>query len=351
MITNLFVGTYTQQLPHVDGQALGFYRCQLDELMLSVVQTVAGIKNPSFLALAPNGKYLYAVQETGAEDTSAVFAYKMDDQTGDVTYINQVSSYGIAPCHLAVDGTNRFLFVANYGGGNVVVYPLDDNGRIDPPSQIIQHEGSGQNPHRQEAPHAHMVLPSPDNQFLIVPDLGVDTVFVYRFDEQDGKLTLIDEFTAVSAGAGPRHAVFHPNGRVLFICNELDSTMTACRFDAGKLSHLHTLSTLPNGWEGDSSCAAVRVGVNGRFVYVSNRGHDSIATFAFDPSTERITLVAHTSTEGQFPRDFALIDNDLLVGNQNSSTITHFKINPKTGVPQFTGQTSEIPTPVCLLPL
>ena len=349
MKKSLFVGTYTQKLPHVNGQGRGFYRCQWDGRAVAVVQTVTGIENPSYLTLSPNKKNLYVAQETGAVDSSAVFAYQIEPETSEATYLNHVSSQGIAPCHLAVDRTNRFLFVANYGGGNVVVYPLGENGRIHPPSQIIQHQGSGPNQARQEAPHAHMVLPSPDNQFLIVADLGVDAVFVYRFDEQNGHLTLYDEFQAVSPGAGPRHAVFGEYGRYLFICNELDSTLTVCRFEEGKLNHLQTLSTLPEGWDGDSFCAAVKVGGNGRFIYVSNRGHNSIATFALEPQTEQLTLVAHTSTEGQTPRDFTVFDNIMLIGNQDSNSITHFDIDTRTGVPQFTGQISEIPTPVCLV--
>jgi 6-phosphogluconolactonase len=244
--------------------------------------------------------------------------------------------------------TGKFLFAANYSSGNVLVYPLAADGRIQEPTANVQHSGSGPNKERQEGPHAHMVLPTPDNQYLLVTDLGADLIVVYRFDGENGKLERVGAGT-VEPGAGPRHMALHGNGRILFVLNELHSTLTSFQFAAGQLTALQSLSTLPAEFSGESTCAAIRLGENGRFVYASNRGHDSIATFAFDEASEWLTLVDHTATQGQTPRDFILLDDLLLAGNQDSDTVTHYQIDAATGVPQPTGQISHIPTPVCFV--
>lgn len=345
----LFIGTYTQSLPHVDGKADGIYSCQFaEDGRLLIRHTTTGIENPSYLAFSPDKKYLYAVHEGGAGEQGSVFAYTVDSQSGALTLLNRQSAYGDAPCHLCTDVTGKFLFAANYSSGNVLVYPLAADGRIQEPIDNVQHSGSGPNKARQEGPHAHMVLPTPDNQHLLVTDLGADLIVVYRFDGENGKLERVGAGT-VEPGAGPRHMALHGNGRILFVLNELDSTLTSFRFADGQLTPLQTLSTLPEDYSGESTCAAIRLGGNGRFVYASNRGHDSIATFAFDEAAELLTLVDHSATQGQTPRDFILLDDLLLVGNQDSDTVTHYQIDPATGVPHPTGQISSIPTPVCFV--
>ncbi len=350
MNTNLlFVGTYTQTLDHVDGQADGIYCCKLSvDGALSICQTTTGIENPSYLTLSPNKKFLYAVQEGANLTDSLVFTYAVDEDTGQLTFLNSERTEGASPCHLCVDNTNRYLFVANYGGGNVIVYPLAENGRIQPPTDNIQHQGQGTHPKRQEAAHAHMVLLSPDNQYLLVADLGIDAVLIYKFDPDNGMLHLQQQVTAVNPGAGPRHMAFHPNGRILFVCNELDNTITSFIFENGLLTPIQTLSTLPEGWSGNAGCGAIRVGKYGRFVYVSNRGPDNIATFHFNDESNKLALIAHTPTEGKTPRDFILLNDTMLVANQDSSTVVHFNIDAESGVPQFSGTVSQIPTHVCL---
>ena len=346
---NLYVGTYTQTLGHVDGQAKGIYSCRLTtDGSIIIRQTTTGIENPSYLALSPNRKFLYAVQEGGLAD-SFVFAYALDEENGQLNFINKETTHGSSPCHLCVDATNQFLFVANYGGGNFIMYPLAEDGRIQPPEIINQHEGTGANPNRQEAPHAHMVLLSPDNQYLLIADLGVDAIFVHKFDSVHGTLQLCDTAVAENSGAGPRHMAFHANGRFLFVCNELDSTITSFSFENGTLTPMQTLSTLPEGWSDHAGCGAIRVSENGRFVYVSNRGPDDIATFRFDEKSNQLTKISHTSTHGKTPRDFILLNDTMLVANQDSSTIVHYTIDAENGVPQFSGKTSSIPTPVCLV--
>ncbi len=343
----LFIGTYTQSLPHVEGKATGVYSCQFDENgRLAIKQSTTNIENPSYLTLSSDKKYLYAVQEGGTVEESGVFAYAIDVQSGVLTMLNQQSTHGVAPCHLCIDATGKFLFVANYSSGSVLVYPLAEDGRIEEPTAIIQHSGSGPNQARQEGPHAHMVLPTVDNQYLLVSDLGTDSVVVYRFDAENGQLAQLSVGSSES-GAGPRHMALHGNGRILFVLNELNSTLTSFRFVDGQLTRLQTLSTLPENFSGESFCAAIRLGKNGRFVYASNRGHDSIATFAFDETTELLTLVDHSATQGKTPRDFILLDDMMLVGNQDSDTVAHYQINAVTGVPRPTGQISHIPTPVC----
>lgn len=343
----LFMGTYTQSLPHVEGKATGIYSCQFaEDGRLSIKQSTADIENPSYLVLSADKKYLYAVQEGGTVEDSGVYAYAVDMQSGRLTLLNWQSTQGVAPCYLCTDGTGRFLLVANYGTGNVVVYPLAEDGRIADPTAIMQHSGSGPNQARQEGPHAHMVLVTADNQYVLAADLGIDSVVVYKFDAKNGQLEQCS-VGEVEPGAGPRHMALHGNGRFLFVLNELNSTLTTFRFVGGQLTPLQTLSTLPEGFSGDSFCAAIRLGENGRFVYASNRGHDSIATFAFDEANELLTLVDHCPTQGKTPRDFILLDDVMLVGNQDSDTVAHYQIDSATGVPQPTGQISSIPTPVC----
>ena len=343
----LFIGTYTQSLPHVDGKAAGIYSCQFDENgRLAIKQYTSDIENPSYLALSADKKYLYAAQEGGTVEDSGIFAYAVDHHTGLLTLLNRQPAHGVAPCYLCTDKTGKYLLTANYGTGNVVVYSLQEDGRIAEPTAVVQHHGRGLNDVRQEAPHAHMVLPTMDNQYVLVADLGTDSIVVYRFYPEMGQLERFS-VASVEPGAGPRHMALHGNGRILFVLNELNSTLTTFRFVDGQLTPLQTLSTLPNGFSGDSYCAAIRVGGNGRFVYASNRGHDSVATFAFDEVNELLTLVDHSDTQGKTPRDFILLDDLMLVGNQDSGTVAHYKIDSATGVPQPTGQISHIPTPVC----
>ncbi len=354
----VYVGTYTSTPPYARGRAEGIYAYRLDPSSgaLTPVRTIPGIVNPSFLALAPGGRYLYAANEVPALDGQpggAVSAFAVDAATGDLTYLNRQPSHGEDPCHLSVEATGRFVLVANYTSGSVAMLPIGDDGRLGPATEVHQHAGSSVNPERQRGPHAHSITPDPANRYALVADLGLDQVLVYRLDLERGALPPHDPPSAsLPAGAGPRHLAFHPGAPYVYVINELDSTMTACAWDGarGTLRALQTLSTLPPDFTGRSHCADIHVAPSGRFVYGSNRGHDSIAIFAIDPATGTLTPVGHESTGGRTPRNFAIdpAGNYLFAANQESDSIVTFRIDGETGRLAPTGQVTAVPSPVCL---
>jgi 6-phosphogluconolactonase len=320
------------------------------------VGTAGGIKNPSFLAIHPSGRFLYAVCEVNdlaGKPGGGVTAFSLDGRTGRLSLLNQQTSGGKGPCHLVVDATGTNVLVANYGGGSVAVLPIGEDGRLKEPSCFIQHAGSSVNPRRQQGPHAHSINVDPGNRFAMVADLGLDKVLVYRFDARRGQLEPNDPpSVALKPGAGPRHFSFHPDGHHAYVINELHSTITALGYDAqrGKLTAIQTVSTLPAGFEGNNSTAEVQVHPSGRFVYGSNRGHDSIAIFAVDAPTGKLTPVGHELTQGETPRNFALDPTGtwLLAENQRTGTVVVFRIDQQTGKLSATGQVLEIPSPVCI---
>ncbi|MEX0762428.1 MAG: lactonase family protein [Dehalococcoidia bacterium] len=348
----VYVGTYT------GSGSEGIYVCRMDMSTgrLEVTGSAGGIKNPSYLAIHPQQGHLYAVNEVEEFDgkpSGAVSAFSIQQETGELTYLNHQSSHGTGPCHLSVDKTGRFVLVANYGSGSIAMLPVQDDGRLSEATDAIQHEGSSVNPERQKGPHAHSINLDADNRFAFVADLGLDRIMIYQLDLTQGKLRPNDEpWTEVTAGAGPRHFDFHPNGRYAYVINELDSTMSALRYDnrKGALEVMQTESTLPADFSGRSHCADVHVSPSGRFVYGSNRGHDSIVIFAIDEGTGRLTYVGHEPTQGETPRNF-LIDPTgtfLLAANQNSGNIVTFRIDPQNGTLSPTGHVAGVPKPVCL---
>lgn len=354
----VYVGTYSKVGQPGRGRAEGIYVYRQDEATgeLTLLQTVADVPNPSFLALHPGGDALYAVNETlGIDDHAggAVSAFARDRQSGELTYLNREESHGNDPCHLDVDPTGTLVLVANYNSGSVAALPLGADGRVGPASFTDQHAGSSANPSRQGEAHAHAFAIAPGGRFAICPDLGMDFVFVYRLDAATKSVAPNDPLGArMAPGAGPRHLDFHPNGRWVYLINELDSTVTACAWDAerGALEPFQTVSTLPDGYTGETTCADIHVAPSGRFVYGSNRGHDSIATFAVDGATGRLTPVGHTPTGGRTPRNFALDPTGIFLyaANQNSDTIVTFRLDPDTGLPAPTGQVTAVPSPVCI---
>ncbi len=349
----VYVGTYT------DGTSRGIYRLTFDASAGTMTEPVLAVetKNPSFLALHPSGRFLYAVGEISSfegQKTGAVSAFAVDPKTGDLTLLNQQSSAGTGPCHLVVDKTGRNALVANYGGGTVAVLPIGEDGRLKPASSVRVHEGSGPNKGRQEKPHAHGIYLDAAERFAFSPDLGADRVFVYRFDAAKGILEPHGE-APLDPGAGPRHLAFHPSGKYLYTINELLSTLSAFAYDAGKgaLTPLHSVSTLPPGFSGTSWTAEVEVSRDGRFVYGSNRGDDSLAVFRVDGATGRLTPAGHAPVGGKNPRHFTIDPSGrfILVGHQNSGTIAALRIDPATGLPALTGATVKADKPVCLLPV
>jgi 6-phosphogluconolactonase len=351
--TFVYIGTYTKPLPHVAGRGQGIYRCHLDFSTgeLTPLDHTPNIVNPSYLVADSKQRHLYAVQETNEGDNPAVFAFAIEPETGALSYLNQQPAHGGLPCHITTDRTGRFVLAANYGTGSVSVFPVLDNGQLNSATAVVQHKGSGANPDRQAGPHAHAVVFDPGNRYVFVPDLGLDQIMAYRFDQNRG--TLIPHnppFCRVHSGAGPRHLAFHPNGRYAFGINELDATLITFAYNEGILTPLQTVSTLPPDFDGERSGAACRVAPAGRFVYGANRGHDSIAIFAFDETTATLAPVGYEPTQGQTPRDFAIDPSGtfLLVANQDTDTVVTFRIDQQTGQLEHTGHVAHIPNPTCL---
>jgi 6-phosphogluconolactonase len=347
----VFFGTYTS------GKSEGIYRATLDPATgaLSQPELAAKVENPSFLALHPSGKYLYAAGELSnfeGKPGGAVSAFAFDSKTGGLTLLNQQSSRGAGPCHLVVDRAGGNVLVANYGGGSVAVLPIAKDGRLKPASTFVQHKGSSVNPKRQEAPHAHSINVDPASAFAVVADLGLDKVLVYRFDSDAGTLTANDPpHTTVSPGAGPRHFAFHPSGRFAYVINEMNSTVTAFQYDAkkGTLSEIESKSTLPGPQQGNST-AEVQVHPSGKFLYGSNRGHNSLAIFRIDEKTGGLTPAGHQSTGGRTPRNFGIDPTGkfVLAANQGSDSVVVFRVDQQSGKLEETGQSIKVPTPVCV---
>jgi 6-phosphogluconolactonase len=312
--------------------------------------------NPSFLAISPNHRFLYAVNEIddfGGTSSGAVSAFAIEPTTGKLTLLNQESSRGSGPCHLIVDKQGKNVLVANYGGGSVAVLPIRPDGRLGPATAFIQHQGSSVNPQRQKEPHAHSMNLDAANRFAFAADLGLDKVLIYRFDPNHGTLAPNDPAAAtVAPGSGPRHFAFHPSGHWAYVINEIASTITAFSYDAktGALKTVQTVSTLPEGFTGNSSTAEIQVHPSGKFLYGSNRGDDSLAIFRSDPDTGRLTSVGRQPTQGKTPRGFGIDPTGafLLAANQDSDSIVVFRIDPETGKLQPTGQVVEVPKPVCV---
>ena len=349
----LYVGTYT----HTDSE--GIYRYFMDPASgeLTAAGVAARTEEPSFLAIHPDLHTLYAVNETmeyQGKPGGAVSAFHIDPDGGDLSFLNKQATHGGAPCHLSVDATGRFVLVANYAGGNLAVFPVQADGSLNEASDVIQHEGSSVNPRRQQEPHAHSINLTPDNRFAIAADLGIDKLMVYRLDLERGKLLPHDPpYATVEPGSGPRHFTFHPNGRFAYVINEIGSTVTAFAYDAdgAVLQEIQTISTLPAGWEGNSSTADIHVSPSGRFLYGSNRGHDSIAIFAVDAQRGTLTVVGYESTRGRTPRNFAIDPTGtfLLAANQGTNNIVVFAIDRESGALEPTGVEANVPMPVCLV--
>jgi 6-phosphogluconolactonase len=357
--TFVWFGTYTGGPANSEG----LYVSRLDAATGKLTEPVvaAAAKSPSFLAVHPTLPVLYAVSEVGETDgkpTGAVCSFAIDETTGKLTLKNHQPSGGAGPCHVSVDRTGRVALAANYGGGSVICLGLAADGSLEPvvagaPGGFIQHEGKGPNPQRQEAPHAHSINPTADGRFAVACDLGVDKVLIHALDV--GKATLAPHgFGRGTPGAGPRHFAFHPSGRYGYAVNELDLTVTAFAFDpqAGTLTEVQSLSTLPADVTDTKgfSTAEIVTHPSGKFLYASNRGHDSIAMYAIDQGTGRLTFLGTEPIRGKTPRNFVIDPTGkfLLAAGQNSHTVTVFAIDAETGRLSFTGQSLDVPSPVCI---
>ena len=347
----VYVGTYT------GGESKGIYRLELDLATgaLSPVGEPTVTVSPSFLAFHPNRRFLYAVNETGdsrADKTGAVSAFSIDAATGALTFLNQEPVKGASPCHLSFSKDGRHLLVANYSSGSVTVLPVGKDGRLGAAAAVVEHEGVNPSP-RDPGPHAHAVHLDAADKFALVADLGLDKIFVYGFDGAKGSLTPHTPPSApLALGAGPRHFTFDKAGKRVYVINELNATVTAFEYDAAKgtLTEIQTVPTLPPDFKDKNSTAEIVLGPDGRFLYGSNRGHDSLAIFEVDGSTGKLTARGHQKTLGKTPRNFAIDPTGtyLLAANQESDTVVVFKIDAKTGGLTAVGTPTKVPKPVCL---
>ena len=346
-------------LPH----GITVFAVSADTGALSAVQVVES-ENPSFLALHPNRRFLYAVNEItdfAGERTGSVEAYAIDPGTGQLAFLNRQDSHGLGPTHLAVAPGGTHVVVANYAGGTFALLPIREDGQLDPASDVVTQTGSGPNPDRQEGPHPHGVAFDPAGRFVATADLGIDKVQLFHIDTAMGRLVPVSE-ASVAPGAGPRHLAFHRNGRFLSVINEMIATITTFAYDAeqGQIgAEVQTVSTVPDDFRDDNSTAEIAVHPTGRFLYGSNREQpgatspvaSSIASFSVDQDSGMLTPIGHTGDGIAVPRNFAIDPTGtwLYVCNQAGQTITRFQINPDTGALAATGDEVEAPTPVCLV--
>lgn len=347
-----FVGTYTTK---TSSKGIYAYRFDANKGQLTPIGVAAETTDPSFLAVHPSGKYLYAVNEIsnfngGSE--GAVSSFAIDAKTGTLKFLNQVSTRGPGPCYVSLDKTGSYVLVANYDGGSIASFPVHGDGALGTASGFVQHSGSGPDKQRQEGPHAHWVGTSPDNRFALAVDLGLDEVIVYKFDENQGTFTpLLTGFAKVKPGAGPRHLAFHPNGKFAYVVSEMGSSVTAFSYQAknGTMTELQAISALPADYTGRKEAAEIAIHPSGRFLYTSNRGHDSIAIFSIGKKG-LLKSLGYVLTGGKTPRHFAIdpTGNYLLAENQESNDIVVFHIDAASGSLTPTGQTVQVPSPVCV---
>ncbi len=349
----VYIGTYTGP------KSQGIYVFKFSALTgdLTPIGLAAESENPAFLAIHPNHHYLYAVNEISSFEgrkSGSVSAFSIDRATGKLTLLNVVPSGDPGPCHLVVDHTGKYVLVANYGVGNVAAFPILNDGRLGKASAFLPHTGHSVDPKRQEAPHAHSIYVSPDNRFVVSADLGTDQVYVYRFDAIKGTLTPNQPpSAAVPPGTGPRHFAFNPNGKFAYVIEEMGSSLTAFSYDAqgGVLHSLETLSTVPKDYKGYNDCAELYIHPSGKFLYGSNRGHNSITVFALDPVKGTPRPIQYASTEGKTPRSFGIDPSGsyLIAANQESDSLVVFRIDPSTGRLTPTGQKANEAAPICVM--
>ena len=349
----VYVGTNTAQ------KSKGIYVFRFSEATgkLAPIGLAAEADNPGFLAIRPDHRFLYAVNEIGeykGEPTGSVSAFSIDRKRGKLTLLNRVASAGSGPTHLTVDKTGKYILAANYGAGSVSLIPILSDGRLGPVKTTLEQSGHSVNPERQAEPHAHSAYFAPDNRFAVSADLGTDKVYVYRFDASKGTLEPNDPpFVETPPGTGPRHFAFSPDGMFGYVIEEMGASITAFSYDAvrGLLKPLETVSTEPAGYKGFKSGAEIEILPDGKFLYGSNRGDNTIAAFAVDPVKGTLTRIESVPTGGKTPRNFGIDPTGrfMIAANQDSDSLVVFRIDPKTGRLTPTGQKENVPTPICVM--
>ena len=347
----VFIGTYTEK-EGSQSKGIYVYRMDVSSGKLSFVWEAKGILNPSYLEIHPGRRLFYAVNEVqsfGGQDGGGVTGFSIDPTSGTLDLLNAYSSQGKDPCYISIEQTGRFALVANYSGGNAAMLPIQPDGQLGPASDVVQHSGASVNPDRQTAPFVHSIVPDPTNRFAMVADLGADKLVIYEMDLEKGKLRRHAE-VKVKPGAGPRHTIFHPNGKYLYLINELNSTLIAYRYNSaeGSLEELQTISTLPRGFEGENLCADLHI--YGKYLYGSNRKHDTIAWYLIDEDTGQLTYQGEVPSGGKEPRGFAIdpTGNFLLAAHERSDNVAIFQLDPATGKPLQTEQELKVSFPVCV---
>lgn len=342
----LLVGTYTSG----KSEGIYVYRFNSQTGEFSYVSKAAA-SNPSYLAVSPDEKFVYAINED-ASDKGSISAFAFNKENGSLQPLNKQSAGGDHPCHVAIDKAGKWVVSSNYSGGNFSILPVGKDGSLQPALQTIQHEGTSVDKKRQDKPHVHSANFSPDDKFLFVQDLGIDKIMAYAVDPATGKLSPAPTpFTTTTPGSGPRHFDFHPNGRYAYLMEEMSGNVTAYQYKKGQLKQFQTISAIPAGYTGPVGSADIHVSPDGRFLYASNRGEsNTIAIFSIDKKTGKLTIAGHQSTLGKTPRNFNFdpSGNFLLVANQNSHNIVIFKRDPATGLLQETGKQIEVGNPVCI---
>ncbi|MGO4108778.1 lactonase family protein [Paenibacillus sp. YAF4_2] len=345
----VFIGSYAE------ASASGVYRYEFDttEGTLTLLDQAAGLKNPTFLNVDVANRRLYAIAEgVDAEGAKVGDGVAFSIEGSELAELNRKLAITAPSCHIQRDADSEFVLLCSYHGGRISLVSLTENGEIGELLDIQQHEGTGPHPN-QNQPHPHSTNFSPDGKYIFVPDLGIDRIVAYTLDKENRKLVRHGE-TVVHPGAGPRHMTFHPNGQFAFVINELDSTIIAYRYDSekGALEALQTVSTLPEGYTEANGCAEIAISEDGRFLYGSNRGHDSLVVFAVDGDSGQLTLVGHVSTEGKHPRHFALVPGGqfAITVNKDTNNAAVFRI-AESGMPVYTGYSIEIAGPVCVIPV
>jgi len=346
----LAIGTYTERLPHVDGQGEGIHlvRFHPGEGAFGAQTAIGGLRNPTYLAASASGDRLYAVCEIDAAEGPTLETYAVDPEALTLHHLASTAIDGAFPCHVSVNMAAGHLAIANYGSGNFTVVALDAAGCPTGTPDLIQRYGSGPRADRQEGPHAHCALPSPDGRHLFLVDLGTDAIA--RHPIQGNKVSATPDLTISAApGSGPRHIAFSPSGRSLLAVHELASTVTLHGTDDPR-SRLAEVSTLPQDWHGESTCAAIRVHPGGRFVYASNRGHDSIFAAQLDEAAGTLRPLGTWPAGGQTPRDIALSPDGafLLAASQDEHGVQVFAVDPATGALTPTEHRLSLKSPVCL---
>jgi 6-phosphogluconolactonase len=349
---HVYIGSYTSN----GGE--GIYQYSLDSATgaLALVDTLAGVVNPSFLALAPGGRFLYSVNEVESyygKPEGALSAFAVEAGSGRLRFLNQQPSLGASPCHLACDQSGRYLLVANYGGANLAVLPILPDGKLAPAVDSHRHQGAGPHPSRQEAPHPHFIAADPFNRHVLAVDLGIDRVMAYALDSERGALRPAHTpFTAARPGSGPRHLAFHPQGKWAYVVHELQERVVHYAYHAkdGALSEVASHSCLPAGHAGENYPSGIQLDPTGKFLYVSNRGHDSIAHFRVDGLDGGLEFAGCAPTRGKFPRHFDIEPGGrfLVAANQRSDSLSVFRIEPDTGSLEWTGRSVQVPSPVCV---